>query len=304
MTSTSSANVRERDEPGDEAMRRLRDLIAARTGALIDPAASSTMPTSLVSVVVLNFNGAAVIDRCLDHLRGQTYPHREVIVVDNGSSDESVERLDRRARQGEIVLVRSPTNLGVAGGRNLALRRTRGDVVAFLDNDAYPSPTWLFELTAKLASDDKIGAVASLVFFDRHKLILNSAGGTLNYRGHGADWCFNVLLEHASLPDEVLYPTGCGMAVRRAVLDRIGEQDDVIPYYGYDDVEVGIRTWQLGSRVVLARRAWVDHDRGYSARFNPNLSLLRERGRIRNALKYLPGARLLAWLAHEPKILA
>ena len=83
------------------------------------------------------------------------------------------------------------------GGRNLGLLHAKGDVVAFIDNDAYASRTWLAEAVGTLHSDPSIGAVASLVFFDKHKIILNGAGGTLNYQGYGGDLCFNARL---SLP--------------------------------------------------------------------------------------------------------
>jgi GT2 family glycosyltransferase len=282
-------------------MTDLRAKIARQRNHDVSHAPSSS--AALASVVVLNFNGEAVVGSCLEHLRAQTHPRMQVVVVDNGSTDGSVALLEDQASRGDIRLVRSATNLGVAGGRNLGIRHCEGQIVAFLDNDAYAAPTWLERLVAKIESDDGIGAAASLVFFNRNKLVLNSAGGTLNLRGHGADWCFNVPYEFAALPDEVLYPTGCGMAVRRDVLEAIGAHDEAIPYYGYDDVEVGIRTWLSGRRVVVAPGAWIDHDGGHAKRFQPRKLLFRERGRVRNALKYFPPRRLASWLLHEPQIL-
>jgi GT2 family glycosyltransferase len=286
---------------GDSWMVELRAKIARTRGH--DAPIASPRGATLASVVVLNYNGKDVIEKCLEHLHAQTYPRIEVIVVDNGSADASVALLEDHASRGDVRLVRSATNLGVAGGRNLGIRHCNGQIVAFLDNDAYAAPSWLERLVARMESDDRVGAVASLVFFNRNKLVLNSAGGTLNLRGHGADWCFNVPYEFATLPDEVLYPTGCGMAVRRDVLEAIGPHDDVIPYYGYDDVEVGIRTWLSGYRVVLAPDAWIDHDGGHAERFHSRKLLFGERGRVRNALKYFPPKRLAPWLLHEPQIL-
>ena len=184
------------------------------------------------------------------------------------------------------------------GGRNLGLLHAKGDVVAFIDNDAYASRTWLAEAVGTLHSDPSIGAVASLVFFDKHKIILNGAGGTLNYQGYGGDLCFNAPFEFADLPDDVLYPMGCGMVIRRAVMDTIGTLDEILTNY-YDDVEVGIRIWQRGHRVVLSPAAWIDHEGGYSNRFSEDKTLLCERGRIRNALKYFPRRQLVEWLLHE-----
>jgi hypothetical protein len=93
------------------------------------------------------------------------------------------------------------------------------------------------------------------------------------------------------------------MALRREVLAAIGPHDEAIPYYGCDDVEVGMRAWTLGHRVALARSAWIDHQSGHSRGQRPDQVFLRECGRIRNALKYFPARRLPGWLVHEAQLL-
>jgi GT2 family glycosyltransferase len=254
--------------------------------------------TPLVSVIVLNYNGAAIIGRCLDHLLAQTYPNVQLIAVDNASRDDSPAILDRYAADDGVTVVRSDANLGCAGGRNLGLAAAQGDIVAFMDNDGYASPTWLAEAVGLLAGNASIGAVAALVFFNGHKLILNGAGGTLNQRGYGGDFCFKEPFEFAHLPHHVLYPMGCGMVVRRHVLDAMGGFD--VPLFNYyDDVEVGLWVWRLGLEVALAPEAWVDHDFGGADAFNRNKVLLCERNRIRTVLKYFPIPRLPHWLLHE-----
>jgi GT2 family glycosyltransferase len=254
--------------------------------------------TPLVSIIVLNYNGAAIIERCLASVQSQTYRRSELIVVDNASTDGSLALLERAAAADRLKLVRSSTNVGCAAGRNLGLRAATGEVVAFMDNDGYPSPTWLAEAVGVLCSDGAIGAVAALVFFNRHKLILNGAGGTLNRRGYGGDFCFNEPFEFARLPEHVLYPMGCGMVVRSDVLTAMGDFDpDLFNYY--DDVEVGLWVWRMGLQVVLAPEAWVDHDFSVSDTWNRNKALLCERNRIRTVLKYFPIPRLPLWALHE-----
>ncbi len=252
----------------------------------------------LVTVVVLNYNGAAIIGRCLDHLLAQTYQRMQLIVVDNASSDDSRAILDRYAAGGRVTVVYSAENLGCASGRNLGLRVAEGEIVAFMDNDGYASPTWLAEAVGLLTGKACIGAVAALVFFNRHKLILNGAGGTLNRRGYGGDFCFKEPFEFARLPYHVLYPMGCGMVVHRHVLDAMGGFDDALFNY-YDDVEIGLWVWRLGLEVALAPEAWVDHDFGGADAFNRNKALLCERNRIRTVLKYFPIPRLPLWFLHE-----
>jgi GT2 family glycosyltransferase len=135
-------------------------------------------------------------------------------------------------------------------------------------------------------------------FFANRKIVLNGAGGTVNYQGYGADFCFNDPYEFARLPRQVLYAMGCGMVVRRDVLDRIGPLDEKLFNY-YDNTELGIRAWKSGFQVVVAPQAWVDHGFSYSDEILNNKAFLCERNRIRTVLKYFPLGTLPSWLAHE-----
>lgn len=249
----------------------------------------------LVSVVVVNLNGDKVIERCLNHLLRQTYTHYEIIIVDNGSTDRSLEILNNYIGRARLTVVSMPRNCGCAGGRNVGVRYAHGEIVAFMDNDGYPHEQWLQAIVEKFAQDETIGALASVVFFYNNKLVLNGAGGTINFQGYGGDYNFFEPYEFASLPNDVLYPMGCGMAVRRTTLNMIGLWDDALPNY-YDDTELGIRTWKSGFRVAVAHSAWVDHQFNYSSGFLTNKAYLNECGRIRLVLKYYPLGGFLQWL--------
>jgi GT2 family glycosyltransferase len=252
----------------------------------------------LVSVVVVNFNGAAVLDRCLRQLVSQDHPNYEIVLVDDASTDSSVEIGSRYLSSGKLSIVSNLANEGCAGARNVGLRHAQGNIVAFVDADGFAEPHWLRCAAGALERDPSVGAVASLVFFARNRLVLNGAGGTLNWSGYGGDVCFQEPYEFARLPQEILYPMGCGMVVRRAVLDRIGAFDPSFVNY-YDDVDLGIRVWRAGYRVVLAPDAWVDHGYGHSGGPSPLKTFLCERNRIRVVLKYFPFPFLLDWFRRE-----
>jgi len=256
----------------------------------------------LASVIVPNLNGAAVIGRCLEHLLAQTYSRIEIVVVDDGSTDESASIAAAFAARADLTVVRQPTTRGLAAARNLGLQHAHGEVIAYLDTDGYPDPNWLAAAIRTLAADASIGAVAPLVFFAGHRLILNGAGGTLNYRGYALDWGFEEPYEFAALPKDVLYPMGCGMVVRRTVMDALAPLDEAVINY-YDDVEIGIRVWAQGTRVVMSPEAWVEHGFGGSSPQEHRKLLLGERHRIRTVLKYFPAAHLAPWLAHEWRLL-
>lgn len=254
-----------------------------------------------VSVIVLNVNGAQVLDRCLRQLMEQTYPAFDIIVVDNGSTDDSVALLERYMRCGRLSVIRSPYNRGCPGGRNLGLQYATGDIVAFIDNDGFAAPDWLERAVERLESDPRIGAVASMVFFARHPLIVNGIGGALNLQGYGRDHCTQESYEFLQPPDDVVYPMGCGMIVRRDVFDRFGPLDETVANY-YDDVEVGLRAHKLGYRVVTAPEAWIDHEFNYSTQYVADKYLLSEKARIRLVLRYFPTGWLPRWLWNEGRL--
>jgi GT2 family glycosyltransferase len=256
-----------------------------------------------VSVIVLNYNGEKIIGKCLDHLLAQSFDDFEIVVVDNDSRDGSRAIIEQYLGCGRLSIVHSRRNLGVAGGRNLGVMHAQGGIIAFIDNDGYAAPDWLAEAVKTMQSDRRIGVVASLVFFAGRKIVLNGAGGTVNLQGYGGDLCFDVPYEFAQLPRRVLYAMGCGMVVRKDVLDSVGPLDDTLFNY-YDDVELGIRTWKSGFEVVVAPDAWVDHGFSYSDKIFGNKVFLCERNRIRTVLKYFPARRLPVWFAREAALCA
>jgi N-acetylglucosaminyl-diphospho-decaprenol L-rhamnosyltransferase len=283
----------------DAALSRLREEVADSGEQRLRPAAAGTGigDPPLVSVVVLNFNGEGVLSRCLDSLDRQTHPNYEIIVVDNASSDASLAILEAHLPSAKLTVVRSETNRGVPGGRNLGVLHAQGEIIAFIDNDGYARSDWLERLGAAFA-DETVGAAASLVFFARKKIVVNGAGGTLNLSGYGGDHCFRRSLEFSELPEDVLYPMGCGMALRRSLVPKVFPLDERIFNY-FDDVEVGIRVWNAGQRVVLAADAWIDHDFSTSDAINQNKAYLCERNRVRTMVKYGPWRHFPRWLLHE-----
>ncbi len=90
---------------------------------------------SLVSVIIVNWNGRKWLEKCLDSLRAQTYRNFEIIFVDNASTDDSVEFVEKNYP--EVIVVQSDKNLGFAGGNNLGIRQAKGDLLLLLNNDTW-----------------------------------------------------------------------------------------------------------------------------------------------------------------------
>jgi GT2 family glycosyltransferase len=254
--------------------------------------------TPLASVIVVCWNSADVLGRCLAHLFAQDYPNFEVIVVDDGSEDGTLEVAEAELGTGRLTIVSSPLNRGCPHARNLGLRHAKGEIVAFIDADGFARPSWLRQIAAAFEADATVGGVASTVFLESNPLVLNGAGGIINRQGWAADLAMNVPYESADIALEALYPMGCGMAVRRSAIERVGSFDDHMLNY-YDDVDYGIRLWRAGYRVVVAPDAWIDHGFGHSGGDSPRKQLLCEQHRMRVVLTHAPIRTLGRWAIHE-----
>jgi len=210
-----------------------------------------------VSVIIPNWNGARFLRMCLDSLRRQTYRDFETIVVDNASTDESVELM--RRDYPEVRLVCLPENLGLTGGVNAGIREALGEIIVLFNNDTEADEDWLAELAAALAAHPEAGMAATKMrLFDRRSVI-HSAGDT--YRADGIPGNRGVWEEDAGQYDEdvwVFGPCGGAAAYRRSLLDEIGLFDEDLFMY-CEDVDMAWRAQLAGHRCIFAPRAIIYH---------------------------------------------
>jgi GT2 family glycosyltransferase len=202
-----------------------------------------------VSVVVCSYNGSRTIRDCLEGLARLDYPDFEVIVVDDGSTDDTAEI----ARGYDVRLTRTE-NRGLSSARNTGLEAATGEIVAYLDDDAYPDPHWLHYLAAALAGTDHAGV----------------GGPNLPPPGDGpiADCVANAPggPVHVLLSDqEAEHIPGCNMAFRKARLEAIGGFDPQFRTAG-DDVDVCWRLQERGWTIGFHPAALVWHHRRNSLR--------------------------------------
>jgi GT2 family glycosyltransferase len=208
----------------------------------------------LISVVVVNWNGKSLLADCLASLRAQTFPDFEVIVVDNGSTDGSAEFV--RTEFSEFTLVQLDENFGFAGGNNAGIRVARGEWIALINNDAVAHPDWLECLFRAVGTNDAVGLAASRVVLTSG--LLDSAGdgmtvaGVSYKRGHGSK--LGAFLK----PTEVFGASGCGVILRRSMLDRIGLLDEDF-FCIYEDSDLNFRARLAGFKCVYVPEAVIIH---------------------------------------------
>lgn len=248
----------------------------------------------VVSVVVVNFNGRALLPDCLASLRAQTYPRLEIILVDNASSDGSPEWVE--ASYPEVRVVRNDANLGFAGGSNVGIRAARGSVIATLNTDAVAESDWLERAVAALENRSNVGMVASRVVFAHAPDIVESAGIAVDRAGVAWDRLNGEPISSADLAADVFGPTGGAALYRRDMLDDVGLFDAA--YFLYlEDVDLAWRGRLRGWECLYVPDARVRHRHSATAGADsPFKHRLLARNRVRLVAKNYPAPLLGLYL--------
>jgi GT2 family glycosyltransferase len=209
-----------------------------------------------VSVVIANWNGRSHLERCLPALEAQTLDSFEVIVVDNGSSDGSVEML--RLRFPAVRVIAHPVNTGFAAANNSGILASSAPFVATLNNDTEPSPGWLEHLLAPALADPSVGMVASKMLFAHRSGTINSAGIALDLAGIAWDRLGGESDRQDDRIIEVFGPCAGAALYRRAMLGQVGLFDE--DFFAYlEDVDLAWRARLAGWRCLYAPGASVLH---------------------------------------------
>jgi GT2 family glycosyltransferase len=220
------------------------------------PNTPSPIP-NLASVVIPNWNGAHHLPTCLESLRRQTYPHIEVILADNGSTDGSLELLARD--YAEVQVLALGENRGFAGACNAGMQAAQGAFVVLLNNDTETDPRWLAEVIAAFERHPETGIVASkMLLFDRRDTF-HTAGDF--YRVDGIPGNRGVWQNDTGQYDREEYVfSACGgsAAYRKAMLGQVGLLDEDF-FFSCEDVDLAWRAQLAGWRCVYAPRAVVYH---------------------------------------------
>jgi GT2 family glycosyltransferase len=202
-----------------------------------------------ISVIICTFNGARTIRDCLEGLLRLEYPNFEVIVVNDGSSD----RTAAIAHEYGFRVI-TTENRGLSAARNTGWQAASGEIVAFIDDDAYPDPHWLRYLAATLLQTDFVGVGGPNIPPPGDgpiaECVANAPGGPV----------------HVLLTDrEAEHIPGCNMAFRRSALEAVGGFDPRFRTAG-DDVDICWRLQGHGWRIGFHPAAVVWHHRRNSVR--------------------------------------
>jgi hypothetical protein len=255
----------------------------------------AAVPSPLASLLVVTWNARPHLERCLLALAGQTLREREVVVVDNGSTDGSAELVARIAPN--ATLVRSPTNLGFVGGNLLGLPRCRGRHVALLNDDCVPEPTWLERAVEALELAGAGMAATTLRRYDDPTRI-DSTGIALDRAGIAWDRGGGLPTTTAERDLPPLFgPSGGAALYRRELLEDAGFFEPDFEMY-YEDVDLAWRARLRGWGCVHAVAALALHVGSASAgRNSPRKRFLLGRNKLWTVARCYPGEGLRRYLA-------
>lgn len=215
------------------------------------------MTDPLLSIVIPNWNGAHFLPPCLDSLLAQTYPHIEIMVVDNDSHDDS--KLLLAVRYPTVRVIALAVNAGFTGACNAGLRAAGGTYIALLNNDTEVDSGWAEAIVDAFQRHPQVGSVASkMLLYDRRDH-LHTAGDFFTVDGRAGNrgaW----QPDDGRFDDETFVFSACGGSAvyRRALLDDVGLLDDDFFFSG-EDVDLGWRAQLAGWPCLYTPRAIVYH---------------------------------------------
>ena len=248
----------------------------------------------LASIIVLNWNGRNYLADCLASLASQTWPAREFILVDNGSTDGSDEIIRHWAEgRADTRTLFLDKNTGFTRGNNLAFAQARGEWIALINNDAIAQPDWLEHLVRRGDLENRVGMLGGKILFAHAPNTIDKAGHLIYpdglNRGRGT---METDTGQYDGEEEILWPDACAALYHRDLIAETGGFDEAFFAYG-DDADLGLRARLLGWRAGYVPEALVFHRHSASSgAYAPRKAMLVERNRILLAVKNFPLALL------------
>ena len=219
------------------------------------------MDTPRVVVIIVNWNGKDVTLDCLASLRRVQDPAPHVLVVDNGSTDDSVPAI--RSQYPDVELLALSENRRFAGGNNAGIQKAfadGADFVLLLNNDTIVDPGFLSALLGRIRSEERCGMVVPKIYYHHQPDMLWYAGGEISFwtgtmRHRGIREVDHGQYDTAT---DTEYATGCCLLVSRELIARAGQLDESFFIYS-EDADWSVRARRAGYRIIYEPRARIWH---------------------------------------------
>lgn len=243
----------------------------------------------LVSVLIVNWNGAEVLPKCLESLLRLNHKNIEIVMVDNGSTDDSVD-IAKKICGGKVRVVCLEKNIGFPAGINAGVENCEGEFIATLNNDMVVEPSWL-DKPLEMLGDESVGIVScrQMNYYDHAKVdelypYITKALVVVS-SGVGRPLCGD---EFSLRPGYVIGANGGSAIIRAETIRALGGYD--ADFFGYiEETDFCVRALLRGWRCVYAPDAVVYHMNGFSfKKIGARRYYLRERNRVWFLYKNFP----------------
>jgi GT2 family glycosyltransferase len=220
---------------------------------------------SKVSIVIPNWNGAKYLEECLNSLKEIAYDNYLVVVVDNGSLDNSVSVIKKK--YGQVTVIENKENLGFAAAVNQGIKFSINegcDYVLLLNNDTKVAPDFLDKML-EVFKEEKVGIVgAKIYYYDEPDKIWFAGGRFIKWRASGqhVNWMGGDKPELRGAVDSD-FITGCAMLIKKEVFDDIGFFYE--PYFlTVEDLDFCYQAKRNGWQIKVALDAKIWHKVSFS----------------------------------------
>ena len=211
-----------------------------------------------VSIVILNWNGRDHLRKCLLSINKVSYPRLEVIVVDNGSSDGSVEMVTKEFPH--FILVQNKKNFGYSGGNNIGIRKSTGDYIFILNNDTEVAKDFLSPLVLALEKDPALGCVQPKLLYASNHILLNAVGSYFTSTGFLYHYGYRKKadLTQYNTPLTIYSAKGAAMLLRKKALEKVGLFDEDF-FIFFEETDLCHRLWLAGYKIVYIPSSIIYH---------------------------------------------
>ncbi len=254
----------------------------------------------LFSIIIVSLNGEKVLPKCINAIYKTDHNDYEVILVDNGSKDNTSEIV--RNLQKDVKIIRSEINLGFAGGNNLGIKAAKGNWIILLNDDTEVHPNWLKALEEASAGFPEAGILGCKLLYPDGKTIQHAGGWV---EPNGLTHHFGYEEQDKGQYDEIKeceYVTGAAFAVNRKLLNKIGVLDaKYFPIY-FEEIDYCFRAKKAGFQVLyIPKSVVVHHESRTTTKFSSGFLFKYHKNRLRFLLKNKSFFQLIKSAKHEIK---
>lgn len=222
----------------------------------------------LVSIIIVNWNGEDDLRKCLPSVFRQNYKNIEVILVDNASSDSSVDYARKKFLQTKLII--NKKNLGFAEANNIGYRKAKGEFILFLNNDTIVTKNFLTKLVGVLEADKSIGGAQSKISQMDNRKFLDAVGSFLTPSGFLYHYGFARRdADKYRRKIDIYSAKGAAMIFKRDVLEKIKVRGDIFDrrYFAYfEETDLCHRIWLAGYTIVFVPNSRIYHKIGATSR--------------------------------------